>query len=179
VADIPALAKVTAGRPWVKFDMSRMLGAMGLGSLPTSTDPSQFVDYLRAVGSSTKSLGTAMVRGVSTRHYHAEIDLSRYVKLVPAADRATARRGIANLEAALGGHTLPMDAWIDRTRLVRRVSFSFPECVQGQHLRVGMTMDLYDYGPQKPTAMPPDSQALDITPLITSSLSQIKFGCTS
>ena len=36
-AGIPQMAKLTGGKPWLKFDMSRMLGAMGLGSLPTGS----------------------------------------------------------------------------------------------------------------------------------------------
>ena len=88
---------------------------------PTGTDPSQFVDYLRAVSSSTKSLGAATIRGVSTTHYRATIDLTRYAKLVPPSQRAAAQRGISTLESALGSHTLPIDAWIDRKNLVRRI----------------------------------------------------------
>jgi hypothetical protein len=178
-AGIPQMAKLTGGKPWLKFDMSRMLGAMGLGSLPTGTDPSQFVDYLRAVSSSTTRVGTAVVRGVSTTHYHAVIDLARYPDLVPPAQRATATRGISTLEAALGGHTMPIDVWIDSHNLVRRMALHFAECVANQRLSVGMTMDLYDYGPQKPTPIPSASQAYDITPLLSSALSNVKFGCTS
>jgi hypothetical protein len=176
-AGIPQISKVTGGKPWVKFDMSRMLGAMGLGALPTSTDPSQFVDYLRAVSSSTKSLGTATIGDVSTTHYHATIDLSRYTKLVPASQRAAAQRGISTLESALGSHTLPIDAWIDHKNLVRRINLNFAECAAGQHIKMSMLMDLYDYGPQQPTQMPAASDAFDLTPLLTSALSQIKLGC--
>lgn len=174
---IPGLSRVTGGKSWVKFDMSRMFGAMGLGALPTGTDPSQFVDYLRAVSTSTKSLGSATVRGVATTHYHATIDLSRYTKLVPPAQRAAAKRGISTLETAIGGHTMPIDAWVDHSNLVRRLDLKFTECAAGQHVKLGMVMDLYDYGAQKPTQVPSDSDAYDITPLLTSSLSKIKLGC--
>jgi hypothetical protein len=176
-AGIPGLSKVTGGKAWVKFDMSRMLGAMGLGSLPTGTDPSQFVDYLRAVSSSTKSLGSATVRGVATTHYRATIDLSKYANLVPASQRAEAKRGISTLEYAVGGHALPIDAWVDHNDLVRRINLDFAECAAGQHVKLGMMMDLYDYGPQKSTQVPSASDSYDITPLLTSSLSKIKLGC--
>lgn len=177
-AGLPQIARLTA-KPWVKFDMSRMLGAMGLGSLPTGTDPSQFVDYLRAVASSEKRVGAARVRGVPTTHYHATIDLSRYTQLVPASQRAAAKTAIATLESAIGGRTMPIDAWIGSDNLVRRVSLTFPECVLNQHLRLAMTMDLYDYGPQKPSALPASGDAYDLTPLLSSSISKIKFGCSS
>ncbi len=178
-AGIPQMAALTGGKPWLKFDMSRMLGAMGLGSLPTGTDPSQFVDYLRAVSSSTTRVGPAVVRGVNTTRYHAVIDLARYPELVPQSQRATATRGVATLEAALGGQTMPIDVWIDGHNLVRRMSLNFAECVANQRLSVAMTMDLYDYGPQKPTPIPSASQAYDITPLLSSALNKVKFGCNS
>jgi hypothetical protein len=176
-AGIPGISRVTGGKPWVKFDMSRMLGGMGLGGLPTSTDPSQFVDYLRAVSSSTKSLGTATIRGVSTTHYHAMIDLSRYTKLVPASQRAAAQRGIATLERALNSHTMAIDAWIDHKNLVRRIGVNFAECAAGQHVKLSMLMDLYDYGPQRPTQVPSSGDAFDLTPLLTSAMSNVKLGC--
>jgi hypothetical protein len=174
---IPQISKVTGGKSWAKFDMSRMLGAMGLGALPTSTDPSQFVDYLRAVSSSTKALGTATIGGAATTYYRATVDLTRYTKLVPPSQRAAAQRGISTLESALGSHTLPIDAWIDHKNLVRRINMNFAECAAGQHVKLSMLMDLYDYGPQRTTQLPADSDAFDLTPLLTSALSQIKLGC--
>jgi hypothetical protein len=178
-AGLPQLTKFTGGKLWLKFDMSRMLGAMGLGSLPTGTDPSQFLDYLRAVSTSTKRVGAATVRGVSTTHYHAVVDLSRYANLVPQAQRASAARGVSTLESALGGHTMPIDAWIDSHNLVRRMSFSMHACVENQKLSLGMTMDFYDYGLQRPTQVPNAQAAYDATPLLTSALGKIKFGCSS
>ncbi len=50
---LPGGTSLTGGKPWVKIDMSRTLGAISAGSLPTATDPTQFVDYLRAVSSNT------------------------------------------------------------------------------------------------------------------------------
>ena len=70
----PALARLTGGKPWVKLDFSRALGAFGLGGLPTqNTNPAQFIDYLRAVGAKTKRMGTATIGGARTTHYHAVI----------------------------------------------------------------------------------------------------------
>jgi hypothetical protein len=176
---LPQLARLTGGKPWLKFDMSRMLGAMGIGALPTGTDPSQFVDYLRAVSSSEARTGTGIVRGVATTRYHATIDLDRYAKLVPVAQRATAQRAINTLESALGSHTLPIDVWIDRHHMVRRLGLTFAECVSGQRVHLGMQMDLYGYGPQPQPALPSARRAYDMTPLMAASLSKLKFGCTS
>ncbi len=176
---LPQLTRFTGGKQWLKFDTSRMLGALGLGSVATGADPSQFLDYLRAVSASPARVGSATVRGVATTHYHAVVDLSRYPKLVPQPQRAAAARGVSTLEAALGGHTLPIDAWIDDHNLVRRMSFGFQECVANQKLSLSMTMDFYDYGRQPLTQVPSADQAFDVTPLLTAALGKVKFGCSS
>jgi hypothetical protein len=179
-AGLPGIGKVAHGKPWLKMDMSRTLGAMGLGSLSTAnSDPSQFVDYLRAVSAKTKRLGAETVRGVPTTHYRAVVDLRRYPTLLPSSQRAAAKRGISTLESALGGHTMTMDVWIGADKLVRRLHFGYPECVNDQKLSLSMTMDLYDYGPQPKTQLPSDAQAFDLTPLISSAMQNIKFGCTA
>jgi hypothetical protein len=177
-AGIPGLGQVTHGKKWLKMDMTRTLGSMGLGSLSTtSTDPSQFVDYLRAVSANTQKLGTDTVRGVSATRYHAIVDLNKYPNLVPQSDRASVKQGLSTLEKVLGSHTMAMDVWIDGHKLVRRLKFGYPECVNNQKLNLSMTMDLYDYGPQAATEMPSDSQAYDLTPFVTAAMKNIKVGC--
>lgn len=173
-----ALKQLTGGKQWLKFDMSRVLGALGLGSLPTAgTDPTQFVDFLRAVGSSTRKVGTESIRGVSTTRYHVVVDLNNYAKVVPKSEQASAKRSVATLEKTLGSHTLPMDAWIDKGNLVRRIGMSFTECVSNQHIPFAMTMDLFGYGPQPQPQLPPSSAIYDLTPLLTSTINKLQLGC--
>jgi hypothetical protein len=61
---------------------------------------------------------------------------------------------------------------------VRRLHFGYPECVNDQKLSLSMTMDLYDYGAQPRTQIPSDAQAFDLTPLMTTAMQNVKFGCT-
>jgi hypothetical protein len=179
-ANMPELKQLAAGKPWVKFDMSRLLGAMGMSALPMGgTDPSQFVDYLRAVDASTRRVGTATVGGVSTTRYHAVINLDHYANLVPAAQRAAAQRSVRSLEQVVGSHTLPMDVWIDGHRLVRRIGLSFTECVANQHLHLAMSVDLFGYGPQSAIVLPSAGQAYDVTPLMSRAMGKVKLGCTA
>jgi hypothetical protein len=176
---IPGADQMTHGKPWLKMDMSRAFGSLGLGSMSsTSTDPGQFVDYLRAVSDNTRKVGTDTVRGVATTKYHAIIDLRKYPNAVPAADRAAAKRGITTLEAAIGGHTMPADVWIDQNKLVRRMSLTMAECVNNAKVTMNMTMDMYGYGPQPTTQVPPSSQTYDLTPLVAQSMKRIKLGCS-
>jgi hypothetical protein len=173
----PALQRLTGGKPWLKLDFSRALGAFGLGGLTTqSSNPAQFVDYLRTVGAKTQRVGTETIDGTQTTQYHVVIDLDNYPKLFPAARRAAAARGVSTLETAIGSHTMPMDAWIDSHRMLRRMSFSFGECVQSQRLKLGMTMDMSDYGPQTVPSEPDPSQAYDLTPLVLQELKSYKPG---
>lgn len=173
----PSLDHLTGGKPWVKLDFSRALGAFGLGDLPTqSSNPAQFIDYLRAVGAKTKQVGSETIDGVQTTHYHVVVDLDNYPKLFAPARRAAAARGVSTLEATIGSHTMPMEAWIDSHKLLRRMRLSFGECVQSQHLTLAMTMNLSDYGSQAVPSLPSASQAYDLTPLILKSLKSFKPG---
>ena len=174
----PALLRLTGGKPWLKMDLNRALGALGFGALPTqSSNPAQFVDYLRAVSAKTTRVGSETIGGVQTTHYHAVTDLDKYSKLFPASRHGSGARGIANLETIMGGHTMPMDVWIDSHQLVRRVSFGFTECIQNQHLHTVMTMNMSGYGPQSVPPAPAASQAYDITPLIAKEMKNVKLTC--
>jgi hypothetical protein len=160
--------------------MGRAMRSMGLGGLSTtSSDPSQFVDYLRAAGANATRVGTQTIRGVATTHYRVMVSLDRYPKLVAPADRTAAARGVSVLESALGSHTIPMDVWVDHQKLVRRLSFAFAECVENQRLKLGMTMELYDYGPQPQPSIPSASESYDITPQLEKLLKNAKLGCSS
>ena len=179
-AQLGGAGTVPGGKPWIKYDLSRATEAMGLGGLSTSSDPSQFVDYLRAAGGNATRVGTQTIRGVPTTHYHVVVSFDRYLTLVrPAVRAAAAARSVSLLESMLGSHTMQMDAWVDSKRLVRRMSFSLAECVAKQHLNIGMMMDLYDYGPQPRPALPSASQTYDITPQVAKVLKNVKLSCGS
>jgi hypothetical protein len=175
---LPRLSAVSGGKPWVKLNLARAIGAGGLSSMPTATDPSQFVDYLRAVSANTTRVGSGDVRGVQTTHYRAIVDLNRYPNLVAPAQRQAVAASVKNLEAAIGGHTMPLDVWIDSRHLVRRVGIHFGECVSGARFQFRMNVDLFDYGPQPRATLPSPSQTYDLTPLLQSTLQHAKYGCT-
>lgn len=65
---------------------------------------------------------------------------------------------------------------IDSHSLLRRMSFSFGECVQSQRLTMAMTMSLSDYGQQSVPSAPSPSDAYDLTPLVLGSLKNFKPG---
>jgi hypothetical protein len=175
---LPTMSRVSGGRPWIKLDISGAIPGGGLSSLPTTSDPAQFVQYLKAVSTSTTKLGTARIRGVPTTGYRVVVDLSRYPSLVAPPERNRVRRTIKTLEAALGRDSMPLEVWIDRNHLVRREHLAFSECISQVHESIDLTMDLYDYGPQPRPRIPPASQVFDATPLASAALSHAKLGCS-
>jgi hypothetical protein len=175
--NLGGLSRLTGGKPWIKLDFNRALGAFGLGGLPTqSSNPAQFLDYLRTVGAKTRRVGTETIDGAQTTRYHVVVDLDNYPKLFPPARRTAAARGVSTLEHAIGSHTMPMDVWVDSNKRLRRTSFSFGECVQSQRLTLGMTMNLSHYGSQAIPAPPSASETYDLTPLLLKTFKNYKPG---
>jgi hypothetical protein len=175
-AGIPEAARL--GKPWVEINMSRASGAISVSSLPTATNPTQFVDYLRAISSNTTRVGTQTIGGLPTTEYRANVDLDRYPALVPKAQRASVTRSIKQLESALGSHTFPLDVWVDHQNLVRRIGLGFAECVSGTNFRFEMTMNLFDFGAQPKPKLPAAGDVYNLTPLISAGLRHAKIGCS-
>lgn len=168
-----ALARNPAlhGKPWLKVNLSRASRAAGMSGLssllnnPSSSDPSQFLRYLRATSGKVTKVGSQSVDGFQTTEYRAKIDLDRVANGLPAADRAAARQTIATLERAAHIHAIPITLWIDGHHLVRRMELSFGETVSGQSLNAAIRVDIPQYGPQPPPQLPPASQVADLSAL--------------
>jgi hypothetical protein len=98
----PAIAsKLPGGRPWMKVDLANASGIPGFSSLtnnPVSSDPSQFLSYLRATSGHVSKLGTEVVNGVQTTHYHATISLDRVPDALPSASRKGAKQAVSSIE---------------------------------------------------------------------------------
>ncbi len=163
--------KLSPGKPWFKIDLSKAAasaGIPGLSSLtnnPASTDPTQLLQYLRAVSSSVSTVGSETINGVQTTHYRATIDLDKVPNAVPAANRSAAQQSIKAIETATGVHTLPVDVWIDGQNLVRRMSMTIKVSQSGQTANTQTTIDIPEYGPQPAPTIPPASQVTDFSSL--------------
>jgi hypothetical protein len=171
------LARLPSGKQWLKIDIAKAtqaIGGSGLSSLTSSatTNPAQFLQYLRAESGQVTKVGSEVVRGVPTTHYRATVQLDRYPQLVPSAQRQQARQGIAALERASGIHSLPIDVWVDQQHLVRRERFGLDQTVAGQSVRILATSDIYDYGPQPTVTPPPSAQVYDATAAVSSAVRQ-------
>jgi hypothetical protein len=177
---IPGASKLTS-KPWLKYNVGSTLNQLGVGGLPGSgSNPTQFLTYLKAVGADAQKLGTQTIHGVATTRYAVSVNLNNYVRLVPAAGRPAARQSIQRLIATIGSSTIHMQVWVDHDHFARQLFLSFPECVAQQHLRFGMTIDMFDFGTSAPVTLPTGSQSYDITSLIDRELAnQQPSGCAS
>jgi hypothetical protein len=173
-AAFPGAAARTGGKSWIYVDVNKALGAMGVGSLPSTINPGQFLSYLNDVGASATRVGAVSINGVKTTEYRAAVSLQRY-----AEANQVAAKSISSLESALGGHSLPVQVWIDSQNRVRRIHIAFPECVRGSKLQFSMTMGIYDFGPQPQAQIPSRGSVYNLTPDLATASRSLKLGCSS
>jgi hypothetical protein len=166
----PAIAsKLPGGRPWMKIDLAKASGIPGFSSLannPVSSDPSQFLSYLRATSGNVTKQGTQVVNAIQTTHYHATINLGKVPDALPADSRRGAQQAVSSIERLTGLKQLPVDAWIDSNNLIRRMRLAFAESVAPSvKLNIAMTMDFLKYGPQPAPNFPAADQVTDASSL--------------
>lgn len=162
-------AAIAGGKPWVRANVDTYTQALGAPS-PFQEDTNRPGQTLSLLDSSddVTDVGSEQVRGVSTTHYHALVDVSR---LDPSASAAGASRFAEVLEKLTGASTLPVDAWVDAQGRVRKFSLS----LQG-HTPVGgldetVSMELFDFGPQPRVSVPAEAEVADITGTLASQAS--------
>ena len=151
----PYIYLQTAPSSWSRTTLPAYAQSSGLSQNPTST-----LDYLRAAGTVT-DVGPDTVGGVATTQYQALVDLNRLALLEPGQQNAQL---IATIEQATGSSTLPVDAWIDSSHLVRRLSLSLPISHDGVTIDESVTVDFLSYGAQPAPSPPPADEVTDGLP---------------
>ena len=161
------------GTEWVSFDLSELTEGSGvdLGGLASqgANDPTNALDALAGVAEEVVEVGQDEVRGVSTTHYTATIDMEEaYRAAQDAAEEAGAEGPIVDEEqfdefvAAYGDEPLETDIWIDDDGLVRRQTMVLE--VMGQEMT--QTMEYFDYGEPVEVDVPADDETVDISDLL-------------
>ena len=115
--------------------------------------------------------GSELVRGVPTTHYRATVDLDRVADVVPSADRGQLRAAISKLIAQTGTSKIPVDAWVDAQRLVRRIAMSLQMGSGGGNVQLRVTIELFDFGATPPVSTPASSDTFDATQAALNGLS--------
>jgi hypothetical protein len=168
----PFAAQLGTDKEWVKFDLQKIGEQQGIDLQALSGaqgDPTQQLDQLRAASGGVEVVGEETVRGVETTHYKASVDLKRYPKLVPAADRNRVRRSVDRLIELTGGQSeIPTEVWIGhQTKRVHKMrTRTQVELPNGGGFDLDQTIELYDFGaPVGHVVPPPESETADLADL--------------
>ena len=159
------------GKEWVKLDLVKASKELGVDStaLPQASqnDPAEMLRFLRAVGR-VRQVGWENLDGIATNHYKANVDVRRYLEVVPAGRRADARRSVRRLIDLMGGtSTIPMEVWVDESDLVRRIAMDMRTTVPGgSSMRMRFDMRLFDFGSDVDIEVPDKDETIDYGELI-------------
>jgi hypothetical protein len=156
--------KLPGGAKWVKLDLGRAAANLGLDPQALTsggTDPSQYLQFLKA-GGSVQNLGRETVRGVATTRYRGSIDLAKVAALVPSKDRLATKKAIEKLTSQLGTDSLPMEVWIDSKHMVRKLQLSLSVSVSGQHVGTKIEEELFGFGPTPAVNVPAAGEVYEL-----------------
>jgi hypothetical protein len=160
------------GKHWIKLDLQKLGKSEGLdmnSAMSTGgSDPTQMLSYLNAASDSIDRIGTQVVRGTQTTHYHVVVDLLKIASTVPAAKQAAVRRTFRHEVELVGTHTIPIDVWIDSQGLVRREHFdiSMHPATVTVPVEMEMTIDFFDFGAPVHVVPPPARMVADLADLV-------------
>lgn len=167
-------SRLPGGKPWLSFSQARLdkvEHVPGFGGLAESssslTNPGEYLDFLRAAANgSVKNLGSATVNGVSTTHYHADVDIAKLARVVPQREKAEVTKLVAALKQNGKLASVPIDVWIDHSRLIRRLHITYTVPVTGgEKLSENLTENFSDYGPQPAPKVPSAAQTTNLLSL--------------
>jgi hypothetical protein len=163
-------AQLPDGKDWFSYDLAKAGQQLGIGD-PTQFnqgDPMQVVNNLRATSDRVEQVGSEKVRSVPTTHYRAKIELRKLPDLLPAAQRATARKSVDRLISLSGTDSYPVEIWIDRHHMVRRMRMVMDMKVgqTGRRMKMDMTVDMFDFGRKPEPKAPPADDVYDATKLV-------------
>lgn len=162
-------ASIKPGAQWLKFDTSSLPSSVTKGANPgalTNINPQQALAQLTAAVTVHK-LGKTTVRGSSTTHYQAAVNIAKVVAILPKSQQATEKAALAKL----GLKSLPIDVYVDGSGLVRRVGLSLAglkAAAGSPAVSLKMTFDLYDFGTHVSVSAPPASKTADGSTLLSS-----------
>jgi hypothetical protein len=168
----PAIGdQLPAGKTWVRVDADETTSVAGieLSGLEqfTDDDPRALLDFLEAASGEIETVGSEELRGVTTTHYRATIDLREYEQLAPPGKRKELRDMLGDLLQQAGLTEMPFDVWLDDDGYVRKLETSFsasPEGVGGA-VEASMVLELYDYGADVGIVPPPAADVADVSAL--------------
>jgi hypothetical protein len=158
--------RLPGGARWMKIDLAKVGGALGLNlqSLTSGeSNPAQLLEFLRGHGGSVTTVGREVLEGVNTTRYRGSIDLQKLAQTLPAAERGPARGALEQLSAQSGLSSFPFEVWVDDQHRVRQMAMSISLSMGGEKAEVQITINLSRFGPTPAVTAPSASEVFDGT----------------
>ncbi len=172
--NFPALAKQAGapGKQWVKFDVTKLPKSKTGGVDPKAVGN---VSPQQALGALRSALKVHKVGSDSHgTHYHAALNLSSLVAVLPKAQQASSSASLAKA----GIKSVPLDVWVGPAGYVTRFVTTLSVKAQKGSPAVGVTftLNLHDYNHKVHISAPPAGQTADGNKLLTSLLGSLPGG---
>ncbi len=157
--------KLPNGAKWLKLDLAKVEGTLGLNPSSLTSggaDPAEYLRELRSAGANVKVVGHEQVRGEETTRYSATVNLQKALESQGANSKAAAE-ALKKLSATLGSTSLPVEAWIDGKGLLRKVRIKLSESVSGQTIGADVSLEYFNFGAQPSVTAPSGSEVFEAT----------------
>lgn len=164
-----SFGQLPGGAEWMMLDLSEQAAAA------QSFDPRDQLKMLRS-SKDFERLGSGRVRGVATTHYRAVVDQGDEAERLRDEGHDAAADTLEQvIELNDGVDTMPVEAWVDRGRTIRRLRMEVPFAMgmapRGSAML--MTMEMYDFGIEPHISLPPESEVFDATEVAEQGLDQL------
>jgi hypothetical protein len=156
--------QLPGGKTWLKADIVEVGKRYGLDldrlKETRRSDPALMLAYLRsAVG--VRKVGTDLVRREVTTHYSTVVDAETIVEEAPKDQQRAMRRYLR----LMGIKTYPVDLWVDRDGIVRKLSVELEyKLPSGEYVKMKLSEEYYDFGVEVNIEPPAGKSVLDVTP---------------
>ena len=152
------------GKPWLRIEYGKL--GPSPSSLYEGPDPMDPAAIARLVDTGeVRESDRERVRGVSTTHYTAELDLRQFVRLVGSEDLGAARQAYARAIRGAGRGTMRVELWVDDDDLIRRTRQRLTLRAPGEdYPPADETSEFFDFGLNRRVVPPPrrDTEVLDL-----------------
>ncbi|MGH3318900.1 MAG: hypothetical protein ACRDN9_01750 [Streptosporangiaceae bacterium] len=165
-------SKKASKSPWLKVNLPKIAkhkGGTQFVAAQQRSNPVHLLSYLEGTSGSVKKAGTQTISGTDATHYRATVDLNA---LAGTPDHS--KKLVSSLKKQVGGHTLPVDVWLDGNNRVVQQRMVFPLGQSAspstgkknkQTANLTVTTRFYDYGSAADITRP-SGKVLDATPIV-------------
>jgi hypothetical protein len=151
---------------WVRFDVEALAEMSGIDLDQIApgggaSNPTSALDGLEGISEDgVEDLGTEDVRGVSTHHYAAEIDMEAAIDQL--GDGAIDAELADRFQEAYGDEPVPVEVWIDDDGLGRRMTMDMT--IEGED--ASMEVEMFDFGEPVDIEIPAEGDTIDFMDLL-------------